>query len=109
MRDLRLSSFNRCAGYYALGPAASGVLPNFAPLAYQAQTVDPAIALTYAQQQLQQPQQAYLHAYQPGAATYQSQLGQLLALRLAQLAQAQQGQLHTLPIEQVGFIMRKQK
>lgn len=101
-------SFNRCAGYYALGSAANGVFPNFAPLAYQAQAVDPAVALTYAQQ-LQQPQQTYLNAYQPSAATYQSQLGQLLALRLAQLAQAQQGQLHTLPTEQVGFIVRKQK
>ncbi|XP_011700513.1 PREDICTED: uncharacterized protein LOC105457509 [Wasmannia auropunctata] len=87
-------------GYYTLGPAVSGgVLPNFAPgpLAYQAQ--DPAVALTYAQQYAQQPQQAYLHAYQPGAAIYQPQLAQLLALRQAQLAQ--QGQFHTIPSEQV--------
>ncbi|XP_011861931.1 PREDICTED: uncharacterized protein LOC105558708 isoform X2 [Vollenhovia emeryi] len=100
-----LAQRNPGLGYYALGPAASGVtgvLPNFAPgpLTYQAQTVDPAIALTYGQQ-LQQPQQAYLQAYQPGAAIYQSQLGQLLGLRLAQLAQAQQGQLHAIPSEQV--------
>lgn len=83
-------------------PGASGVLPNFAtePMAYQAQTVDPTIGLTYAQQ-LQQPQQAYLHAYQqPSTAFYQSQLAQLLALRQAQLAQ-----LHTIPSEQVGSII----
>ncbi|XP_011050609.1 PREDICTED: uncharacterized protein LOC105143806 isoform X2 [Acromyrmex echinatior] len=93
-------SFASNIGYYALGPAASGILPNFVPgpLMYQTQT-DPAVALTY--QQLQQPQQAYLQAYQPNAAIYQSQLAQLLALRQAQLAQAQQGQLHAIPSEQV--------
>ncbi|XP_012539059.1 uncharacterized protein LOC105838222 isoform X2 [Monomorium pharaonis] len=85
-------------GYYAFSPATSGVLSNFATGPYQAQTVDPAVALTYAQQ-LQQPQQTYLHAYQPGTAVYQSQLAQLFALRQAQLAQ--QGQLHTISSEQV--------
>ncbi|KYN39768.1 hypothetical protein ALC56_05813, partial [Trachymyrmex septentrionalis] len=96
-----LAQRNPGLGYYALGPAASGILPNFVPgpLVYQAQT-DPAIALTYAQQ-LQQPQQAYLQAYQPNAAIYQPQLAQLLALRQAQLAQAQQGQLHAIPSDQV--------
>ncbi|EGI67868.1 hypothetical protein G5I_03510 [Acromyrmex echinatior] len=95
-----LAQRNPGLGYYALGPAASGILPNFVPgpLMYQTQT-DPAVALTY--QQLQQPQQAYLQAYQPNAAIYQSQLAQLLALRQAQLAQAQQGQLHAIPSEQV--------
>ncbi|KYM75708.1 hypothetical protein ALC53_13771, partial [Atta colombica] len=94
-----LAQRNPGLGYYALGPAASGILPNFVPgsLVYQAQT-DPAVALTYAQQQ---PQQAYLQAYQPNAAIYQSQLAQLLALRQAQLAQTQQGQLHAIPSEQV--------
>lgn len=106
MKNSRLKVFNYCTGYYALGPAASGVFPNFAlgPLTYQAQSVDPTVALA---QQLQQPQQAYLHAYQPAAAIYQSQLAQLLALRQAQLVQAQQGQLHTIPSAQVGFIVRK--
>ncbi|KYQ52102.1 hypothetical protein ALC60_08716, partial [Trachymyrmex zeteki] len=96
-----LAQRNPGLGYYALGPAASGILPNFVPgsLVYQPQT-DPAVALTYAQQ-LQQPQQAYLQGYQPNAAIYQSQLAQLLALRQAQLAQAQQGQLHAIPLEQV--------
>jgi len=105
-RVWRLRFSNRCTGYYALGPAANGVLPNFVsgPLAYQTQTVDPAVMLTYAQQ-LQQPQQTHLHAYQPGA-IYQPQLAQLLALRQAQLAQ--QGQLHTIPSEQVGSITKNE-
>ncbi|XP_011166045.3 uncharacterized protein LOC105200267 [Solenopsis invicta] len=98
-----LAQRNPGLGYYTFSPAANGVFPNYAtgPLAYQTQTVDPAVALTYAQQ-LQQPQQAYLqpYAYQPGAEAYQSQLAQLLALRQAQLAQ--QGQVHTFPSEQVS-------
>lgn len=55
-------------------------------------------------QQLQQPQQSYLHAYQPNT-VYQLQLAQLLALRQAQLAQAQQGQLQAVQSEQVIFIL----
>lgn len=104
----RLTVFNCYTGYYALGPASEAVPSNFAlgQLAYQAQPVDPAVALTYAQQ-LQQPQQPYLQAYQPAAAIYQAQLAQLLALRQAQLAQ--QGQLHAIPSEQVSLIMQKRK
>jgi len=68
--------------------------------------VDPT-ALTYAQQlQQQQPQQTYLHAYQPNA-IYQSQLAQLLALRQAQFAQAQHGHLQT--TEQVNFVNHNRK
>ncbi|KAL6422882.1 hypothetical protein ACFW04_010424 [Cataglyphis niger] len=92
-------------GYYSFGSIPNGAIPQptFAasatgPLAYQA-VADPATALAY-MQQLQQPQQAYLHAYQPNTA-YQLQLAQLLALRQAQLAQAQQGQLQTVQSEQV--------
>ncbi|KYN05409.1 hypothetical protein ALC62_03694, partial [Cyphomyrmex costatus] len=98
-----LAQRNPGLGYYA-----SGILPNFVPgpgpLVYEAQT-DPGVALAYAQQ----PQQAYLQAYQPNAAIYQSQLAQLLALRQAQLAQAQQGQLHTIPSEQVSEAQLQQK
>lgn len=76
-------------------PAFAGTTAG--PLAYQATSVDPVTTLTYAQQlqqqQQQQPQQTYLHAYQPANPIYQSQLAQLLALRQAQLVQAQQGQL----------------
>lgn len=99
-------------GYYPLGSIANGYgavpqHPTFAasatgPLVYQA-AVDPVTALTY-MQQLQQPQQAYLHAYQPNAVS-QSQLAQLLALRQAQFAQAQQGQLQAVQPEQVIFIL----
>lgn len=90
-------------GYYPLGSIANGAIPQqptfaaSAPLAYQA-VADPATVLAYPQQ-LQQPQ-AYLHAYQPNT-VYQSQLAQLLALRQAQLAQTQQGQLQTVQPEQV--------
>jgi len=96
-------------GYYPFGHVANGyngIVPMFAasttnPLAYQA-TVDPIAALTYAQQlQQQQPQQSYLHAYQPNA-IYQSQLAQLLALRQGQFAQAQHSHLQT--TEQVNFV-----
>lgn len=82
--------------------------PTFAastPLTYQT-VADPATLLAYTQQ-LQQPQ-AYLHAYHPNTA-YQSQLAQLLALRQAQLAQAQQGQLQAVQPEQVNFILKKMK
>lgn len=99
-------------GYYPLGSIANGYgavpqHPTFAasttgPLVYQA-AIDPVTALTY-MQQLQQPQQAYLHAYQPNAVS-QSQLAQLLALRQAQFAQAQQGQLQAVQPEQVIFIL----
>ncbi|XP_029658941.1 uncharacterized protein LOC115232911 [Formica exsecta] len=93
-------------GYYPFGSIANGAVPQqqiFAasatgPLAYQTVT-DPATALAY-MQQLQQPQQSYLHAYQPNT-VYQLQLAQLLALRQAQLAQAQQGQLHNSNCTQV--------
>lgn len=100
-------------GYYPLGTIANGYAavpqhPTFAasatgPLTYQT-TIDPAIAYT---QQLQQPQQAYLHTYQPNTFS-QLQLAQLLALRQAQLAQAQQGQLQV-QSEQVIFISDKIK
>lgn len=50
---------------------------------------------------MQQQQQGYLHAYQPNV-IYQPQLAQLLALRQAQIAQAQQSQLQT---EQVNLSM----
>lgn len=96
-------------GYYPLGSIANGAIPQqptfaaSAPLAYQA-VADPATILAYPQQ-LQQPQ-AYLHAYQPNT-VYQSQLAQLLALRQAQLAQAQQGQLQAVQPEQVNFILEK--
>lgn len=97
-------------GYYSFGSIPNGAIPQqptFAasatgPLAYQA-VADPATALAY-MQQLQQPQQTYLHAYQPNTA-YQLQLAQLLALRQAQLAQAQQGQLQAVQSEQVIFML----
>lgn len=97
-----LSYRNPGLGYYPFGSIANGAIPQqptfaaSAPLPYQA-VADPAAVLTY-MQQLQQPQ-AYLHAYQPNT-VYQSQLAQLLALRQAQLAQAQQGQLQAVQPEQ---------